>query len=98
MILTKIHSGINKRLVFYERGHFPFVKKLVIEKNEATRFEDSEAPKLRILKSIGFKYAICNDGRKLLRKRGDIADARAMLLRKMHEIRQAGGCKRVLVR
>jgi hypothetical protein len=53
---------------------------------------------LRILKSVGFKYAICKEGRKLIRERSDIADGRAMLLRTMHEIRQVGGCKRVLVR
>jgi hypothetical protein len=77
---------------------FPFAKKLVIERNEATRFEGSEASTSKILKTIGFKYAICYEGRKLLRERSHIAVARAMLLRTMHEVRQVWGCKRVLVR
>jgi hypothetical protein len=39
---------------------------------------------------MGFKYARCNDGRKLLMERSDISTVRAMFLRTMHEIRQVG--------
>jgi hypothetical protein len=34
--------------------------------------------------------AKCNDSRKLLMERNDIADARAIFLRTMNEVRQAG--------
>jgi hypothetical protein len=42
----------------------------------------------RIFKSLGFKYRKCNDGRKFLLERHNIAAARNVFLRKMHGFRQ----------
>ena len=43
---------------------------------------------LRVLKSIGFKFAKCKDGRRFLLERGDILAARLTFLRTMREIRK----------
>lgn len=82
-----------KVLEFYDRGEFPTAKKLVCEMKESIGFIGSETSMLRILRSLGFKYRKCNDGRKFLMERSDIAAARIVFLRKMHEIRESGNIR-----
>lgn len=87
-----------KVLEFYDRGEFPTAKKLVCEMKESIGFIGSETSMLRILRSLGFKYRKCNDGRKFLMERSDIAAARIVFLRKMHEIRESGNIRIFLYR
>ena len=53
-------------LDMYIAGEFPTAHKVTNKMKEAVGFRGSSRSMLRILKSIGFKYAKCNDGRKFL--------------------------------
>ncbi len=75
-----------KVLEFYNKGQFPTAKKLVQEMKQAMGFAGSQSSMLRILKSLGFKYRKSNDGRKFLMERNDIAAARTVFLRTMHDL------------
>ena len=90
--LDGFNKDVLRRTIFdmYTAGEFPTAEKLVVRMKEAVGFEGSARSMLRILKGMGFKYAKCNDGRKFLMERSDIAAARIKFLRQMHEIRQTG--------
>lgn len=73
---------------FYDRGEYPSCSKVREILKENIGFTGSVKSTWRILKSIGFRYQKCNDGRKFLMERTDIVVARVKFLRKMHEVRQ----------
>jgi hypothetical protein len=86
------NKDVLKRKIFDKKaaGEFPTGERLVVKMNEAVGFKGSARSMLRILKIIGFKYARCNDGRMFLMERSNIAAARALFMRTMHNIEQAG--------
>lgn len=73
---------------FYDRGEYPTCKKLCDILREKINFTGCQSSLRKILKSIGFKYKKCNDGRHFLLERKDITAARATFLRKMHNVRK----------
>lgn len=75
-------------LSFYDKGEFPTAEKVKLQLQEKIDFEGSERSVRRLFKSLGFKFKKCNDGRKFLMERNDIAAARARFLRKMHFLRK----------
>jgi hypothetical protein len=64
----------------YAAGEFPTAGKLVVKINEAVGFKGSARSVLCILKSIGFKYVRCDDGKKFLMEQSDIAATRTVFL------------------
>lgn len=77
-------------LVYYQRGEFPTLRKIKADLMEKINYSGSLVSVLRLLKSLGFRYRKCNDGRKFLMERQDIAASRAIFLRKMHDERLHG--------
>ena len=90
--LDNFNKDVLRRTVFdmYTAGEFPTADKLVKKMKEKIGFAGSVSSMLRILKGLGFRYKMCNNGRKFLMERSDIAAARATFLRKIHEVRMAG--------
>ena len=90
--LDNFNKDILRGSIFemYTRGEFPTAEKLVKIMNEKVGFVGSASSMLRILRGLGFRYKMCNNGRKFLMERSDIAAARARFLRKIHEVREAG--------
>ncbi|XP_039294141.1 uncharacterized protein LOC120353647 [Nilaparvata lugens] len=73
---------------FYDNGEYPTSERIRTVLKEKINFSGSVESVRKIIKSLGFRFRKCNDGRQLLMERRDIACARAVFLRKMHEIRR----------
>lgn len=73
---------------FYDLGQFPVSSKILSKYQEKTGYKGSQASMRRILKSLGFRYKKCNDGRKFLMEKSDIVAARIRFLTQMANLRQ----------
>lgn len=84
--LDDFNKQIVRRTVleYYDRGEYPTASKIRADLCQKINYSGSEASVLRLLKVLGFKFKKCNDGRKFLMERRDIAALRAKFLRTMH--------------
>lgn len=87
--LDDFNKSVVRRTIqeFYDRGEYPTCSKIRDILMQKIDFHGSVKSMWIILKSLGFTYKMCNDGRKFLMERNDIVAARTTFLRKMHNIR-----------
>ena len=75
-------------LGFYERKGIPIVSKIKEEISEKIGYSGGESSLRKVLKEIGFRYAMV-DGRKSLMERTDVVSARTRFLRQMRQLKQS---------
>lgn len=73
---------------FYDNGQFPTSAKILSALREKIEYPGSKSSVKTILHNLNFKYKKCNDGRKFLMERNDIAASRVKFLRKVNQFRQ----------
>jgi transposase len=73
---------------FYDRKEYPTCNNLKNCLIEKINFSGCTKSLWKILKTLGFQFKKCNDGRKFLMERNDIVASRMIFLRKMHNMRK----------
>lgn len=87
--MDDFNKDILRRTVheFYDAGQFPTCAKISEALRDKIGYSGSGESTRRLLRSLGFSFKKCNDGRKFLMERSDIVAARIAFLRKMHSLR-----------